>query len=185
MWFVLVINWTGCMSESLESKGVGSFNFKQHSPKYQAMEVSNKYICVQWERLVFFSPLTFSQFMLLLLAPTSMHNDDCRKAVHRSNAPSLGSWAGSNDRMVSQALRSTCGGRCWGRLHRIPAWWSTSAGRWTGRPGWSRRSRRSTCAQGEQWSTEEEKIKYYLQTQSVVLKGSWTEKSKFSWSFDI
>ena len=34
-----------------------------------------------------------------------------------------------------QHLRSTCGERCQVRTRRIPAWRSTSAGRWTVRPG--------------------------------------------------
>ena len=51
-----------------------------------------------------------------------------------------------------RVFRSTCGGRCWDRPRRTPACWSTSAGRWRGRPGWSRRSRRSTSSLGERWS---------------------------------
>jgi hypothetical protein len=43
-------------------------------------------------------------------------------------------------------IRSTCGGRSTARPRRTRTWQSTSAGRWTGTPGWTRRSRPSTCA---------------------------------------
>lgn len=57
MRFVLVISWvySGTYGTGIY-KGAGVLFVcfsKQHPPKYQAMEVSNKYICVQWERLVF------------------------------------------------------------------------------------------------------------------------------------
>ena len=49
-------------------------------------------------------------------------------------------------------FRSTSCGRWMGRTRRTPACWSTSTGRSTGRPGWSHRSRRSTCARVGRWS---------------------------------
>ncbi|KAG8235739.1 hypothetical protein J437_LFUL015608 [Ladona fulva] len=40
-------------------------------------------------------------------------------------------WAGAARVAMVHPLRSTCGGRCQGRTRRIPAWRSTSAGRWS------------------------------------------------------
>ena len=46
-----------------------------------------------------------------------------------------------------QSPRSTCDAQWRGRTRRTRSWQSTSAGRWTETPGWSLRSRQSTCAQ--------------------------------------
>merc|ERR1711933_392219 len=43
-------------------------------------------------------------------------------------------------------VRSTSCGQCQGQTRRTPAWRSTSAGRWRGKPGWILRSRRSTSS---------------------------------------
>ena len=45
-----------------------------------------------------------------------------------------------------RAPKSTCGARSTARTHRTRTWRSTSAGTWTGSPGWSHRSRQRTCA---------------------------------------
>ena len=53
-------------------------------------------------------------------------------------------------RIIDETLKSTCGERWRVRTHHTLAWRSTSAGRWTGKPGWILRSIRSTSSQGEQ-----------------------------------
>ena len=44
-------------------------------------------------------------------------------------------------------LRSISCGRWRDQTRRILVWRSTSAGKWTGKPRWNRRSRRNICAQ--------------------------------------
>lgn len=56
------------------------------------------------------------------------------------------------DSEQGKCFRSICGGQWTARLRRTPVCWSTFAGRWTERPGWSHQSRRSICAQEGQWS---------------------------------
>ncbi len=105
VWFVLVINWIGC-PESLESKGAGSFNFKQHSQNTKPWKsVINTCVCNESARY-FSLPWRFLSLCFYCSLLRQCINDDCRKAVHRSNAPSLGSWAGSIDRMWARRLEA-------------------------------------------------------------------------------
>ncbi len=89
-------------------------------------------------------------------------------------------------------FRSISCGQWRGRLHRTPACWSTSAGRWTGKPGWSHRSIRSTSSQVERWSeqhinTVERKVistlnfmtQKPLQLSHLNLHGAWGKSSNF------
>ena len=57
-----------------------------------------------------------------------------------------------NETNATAVTRSICGGQLMALTRRIPAYWSTSAGMWTTRQGWSRRSTPSTCVLVEQWS---------------------------------
>lgn len=52
-----------------------------------------------------------------------------------------------NRRELEVSFRSTCDAQWMARPRHTPACLSTSAGRWRGRPGWSRQSILSTCAQ--------------------------------------
>ena len=49
-------------------------------------------------------------------------------------------------------FRSIFCGRWMGRIHHTLVCWSTSAGRWRGKRGWSHRSIQSICVLVEQWS---------------------------------
>ena len=55
-------------------------------------------------------------------------------------------------KQTNKKLRSTSCVRWMVQIRRIPAWRSTSVGRWTMKPGWNHRSIRSTFSLVEQWS---------------------------------
>ncbi len=171
MWFVLVINWTGCMSESLESKEWGpsiSNSIRQNTKPWKS--VINTFVCnesawyfsLPWRflSLCFYCSLLRQCIMTTVekLSTGAMH----RRLVPEQEAM-IGWWA---RRLEALAVDDAGAGFIvflLGDPHLLE-------GGQGGQDG-AADPDGVTCAQGEQWSTEEEKIKYYLQTQSVVFKG--------------
>lgn len=89
-------------------------------------------------------------FILILLLPPPLPSF-IHQPLHHLIAP--GDYKVSAVVMlVTNGFRSICDGRWMGPTHRTLASRSTSVGKWTEKPRWSHRSRRSICAPVGRWS---------------------------------